>query len=206
MPSYPRVLQAPPLRAIFLLEDFELLQKTPLPVEGPLPFAEFIDDQLRVHFEINNFIQRFPRPGLKDFLDPDGFYDRIAPSLIDGSLLKNEKRLLGGITGVYYPDGHYTDIAIVGILPREETQDIPASTRKNVFLKLCERMDEFNLWLGSKELRSGYTVIDPKKMAKVGWKQVGLRSLKEWIRFYTSCFPICLRRRQKYYVKKLAES
>lgn len=199
----PRAIQFPPLKPIFLLEDWEIPLRSQLPIEDALPYVVLIDDQLRVHFELNNWINKFHRPGFKDFMDPDGFYGRIAPQIIEGSLLKDQRRLIGGITGIYYPKGGYSDIHVVGLLPKEKLEDMDPIARRKAFKHMCSRLDDLNVWLGAREMRSGYTVIGRDKMNAVGWEKVDFTNLKQlWI-FYKAAFPIWLRRRQGYYVKKL---
>ncbi len=201
--TYPKAIQLPPLRPVFYMEEGEIPYRKLLPLEAPLPYAIFIDDELLVHFEINNWIGSFSRPRWHDFLHPDDFYSRIAPEIIEGSLLRKERHLIGGITGIYYPEGRYSDIHVVGLLPRDKTSHMPVQDRRQAFGRMCEGMDALNHWLGATELRSGYTVIAPAKMKAVGWEQQKLCRLRDLAAFYWKSFPIWLRRKQGYYVKKL---
>jgi hypothetical protein len=201
----PRAIQFPPQTPIFFMEDWEIPLRSQLPIENALPYLVLIDSQLRVHFELNNnnWINKFSKPGFRALMDLDNFYSHVAPQIMEASLLKSERRLIGGIAAIFYPKGHYSDVHVTGLLPKEKTLDMDPALRRQAFKHIFDRLDQLNMWLGAKEIRSGCTVVTHAKMKIIGWEKINLVTFKELWTFYKAAFPIWLRRRQGYYVKKL---
>ncbi len=197
-----RVLQRPPLPPVFLLEAEEIGWVQPLPSVPELHFAMFVDDRLRVHFEINHVINRFDRPRLKDLWNPMKHYRAIAPTLIEHSFLKNHRRLIGGLAATFTLRDRCTLIRVIGILPQEELRNISKEVRKKAFLLLGEKVDEFNRWIGADFVRSGYTVIPAERMIQAGWEIYRLKKWKNILRFYRESFPLWLRRHQKFFIRR----
>jgi hypothetical protein len=197
-----RLLQGPPLTPVFLLEDREIGQRQPLPPVSTLPFGMFIDDQLRVHFELNHQLNILPPPGWRDFFSPMRRYLSMAPKLIARSLLKGERRLIGGLYGIYKPAERHVVVVFTGVLRREEIPDVPADVRNRALDVMGERLHQFNQWLGADFVHSGPTAIPDKVMRRVGWERYRIRKWKNRWRFFRDSFPMCLRLSIRFYVKK----
>ncbi len=196
-----RVLQAPPLSPVFLLEDWEIGKTQPLPSVSKLPWAMFIDDQLRVHFEINHALTN-PSPTWREFLHPEERYGSFARKFIEKSFLRNERRLIGVCTVTYLRDQRCAAVEVVAIIRPEDLPDIAPEVRKQAYIVLAKRLDEFNQWLGADYAHSGNTVIPPHRMKKIGWEECRIRKIRNLIRFYYHGFPMWLRVRQRLFIRR----
>jgi len=184
------------------LEDIEIGHRQKLPEVPELPFGMFIDDQLRVHFEINHVLNILPPPSWKDFVFPMRRYLSMAPKLIEKSLLKSDRRLIGGLYGIYKPSQKHVVVISTGVLTRSELPNVPSDVRQRAFDVMSERLHQFNQWLGADFVHSGPTVIPDKVMRRIGWELYKIKQWKNRWGFFKETFPICLRRRVRVYMKK----
>jgi hypothetical protein len=187
---------------VFLLEDWEIGQRQKIPPVPELPFGMFIDDQLRVHFELNHALNVIPPPGWKDFFFPMRRYLSMAPKLIERSFLKGDRRLIGGLYGIYRSADRHVVVITTGVIPPENLPDVPLEARRRTFDVMSERLHQFNQWLGADYVHSGPTVIPDKVMQRIGWQHYRIKKWKNLWSFYRETFPMCLRRRARVYLKK----
>ncbi len=184
----------------FVIEDHEIERLAfRLPYVQKLPYSLFLDDRGRVHFEINHssfFPDRSWKKLFQYVLRPDrAFYDLLRTHISRGSLLKDERRLIGGMVCTYYADTQTAEIKLLGILSPEDSRDLDPEIRRKAFDILCERHRPFLKWMGAKASYSTPCIIPVAKASKSGWalKKSGLRE-----KFKTFCdgFPMSLVKKQ----------
>ncbi len=208
--TFRRVIFNPPTPPIFILEleDIERLAFQ-MPAEVKVfPFSWFVDDQGRVHFEIN-YSSYSPKNTfwnrLKWLVRPDKyFYELLRSKIIDGSQLRDERRLIGGGVCTYYADRKELRVNNFGILPPSKTQDIAPEVRKKAFELLSGNLRPFGLWLGAEKLITTPCVIPVEKMKKLGWSIKKL-TLKTFWKMFLDSFPLGLVKEQYIFEKALCE-
>lgn len=205
----PRVLQMPPLPPVFLVEDHEIEELVQLPLEGNnLPFTEFIDAEGRIHFEVNHYsylhLKHLSRY-LVWMFRPHRSLQEVAQRIIAKSFLKDERRLLGGMVGVYNPKERKAIIYYAGLLPCGVEVPMGDEKRRNAFRDLHIALERFLIWLGAEVVESTPCFVDQKKMRKNGWSVKTLK-LKEKIRALRDVFPFWIWRKPRIFKKEFRET
>lgn len=208
--AFRRVFFNPPTPPIFILEleDIEKLAfKMPSEIKV-FPLSWFVDDQGRVHFEIN-YSSYSPKNTfwnrLKWLVRPDKyFYEVLRSDIIEGSQLRHERHLIGGGVCTYYADRKELRVNNFGILPKSKTQHIKSEIRRKAFELLSGSLRPLGLWLGVEKLVTTPCVIPVEKMKKLGW-DIKVLSLKVWLKMFRDSFPLGLVKKQYIFEIPLCE-
>ncbi len=196
-------MQHPPLPPKFLVEDWEIDELGPFPESTKLPFSGFVDVEGRVHFEVNHWAYVRGNKiwdNLYWVFNPDHYLKNLCTRITDESLLKNERQLLGGLTGVFYHKEKYALIYYLGLLPKGRGVPVGHEERQRAFVNITHQLDRFLVWLGTERVETTPCFIEKTKMAKIGWKIKKL-SLKDHLKMLHDGLPISLRKRPRIYEK-----
>ncbi len=199
--SFKRVMTTSSNAPAFILEseDIERLAFK-MPQVPEFPFSFFIDNKSHVHFEVNYssyFIPTGWREGFKKLLQPDRYlYDLLRKRIIEGSLLKKERHLIGGGIATYYSASKTVEVKLYGLLKPEDCVTVDPFVRKNAFAELTYWLRPFASWLGADRIVSSPCVIPVEKMKRIGWTVKKL-SFNEWKSFVKAAFPLSLVRKQR---------
>lgn len=202
--AFRRVYYTPPQPPVFILESEDIAKLNfRMPVVEKLPLSLFIDTQGHVHFEINHssyFLKEGFLATLQKLINPEKyFYDQLRKHIIEGSLLKYERHLMGGGVATYESKTKTLEIKIYGILKPEECTDIDPYIRKNAFAELSYWLRPIAEWLGAERIISSPCIIHPDKMKKIGWSKLKM-TVKETLEFLKYSFPLFLVRRQNVFI------
>ncbi len=202
--AFPRVIHNPSTPPVFIVEDHEIERLAfKMPTVPVLPYTYLVDDQGRVHVEINHS-SYFPSKSIWKTLmmavRPEKyFYDLLRTKIIEGSCLKNERRLIGGAICAYYADRQETEVKLLGTLPREETLDVSPEVRKKAMNLLIKWHHPLLRWLGAKRTHTTPCVIPIDKMIRNGWFIKPLRR-KERLEKFRDGLPMSLLKTQHIFV------
>ena len=202
--AFRRVHYTPPKAPVFILESEDIAKLNfKMPRVDKLPLSLFIDVRGHVHFEINHssyFLKEGFVAILQKLINPEKyFYDLLRTNIIEGSLLKNERKLIGGGIATYEYKTKTLEIKIYGILNPEDCRGMDPYTRKNAFAELSYWLRPIAEWLGAKRIITSPCVIHPNKMKKIGWSKLKMTA-KEKFEFLKSSFPLFLVRRQNVFI------
>ena len=198
--AFRRVQYTPPTPPVFILESEDIAKLAfKMPEVPALPFSFFIDDHGHVHFEINHsscYLREGWMAVVQKLINPDKYlYDLLRKNIVNGSLLKNERKLIGGGVAAYEAKTKTIEVKIYGILKPADCQKVNPYVRKNAFAELSYWLRPIGEWLGADEIVSSPCVIHPDKMKKIGWNKKKL-SFVECLKFLKVSFPLFLVRRQ----------
>lgn len=204
--AFSRVVQNPSVPPAFIVEDHEIERLAfAMPYVKALPYSAFVDDRGRVHFEINHS-SYYPSKSVKTFLKsavkPDKyFYDLLRTQIIGGSLIKNERRLIGGAICTFYGDTKTTEVKLLGTLPREETLDVAPEIRRQAANLLIKWHHPLLRWLGGIGTHTTPCVIPVEKMKKNGWVVKDM-TFKEKLEKFKDGLPMSLIKRQNIFIDR----
>lgn len=207
--AFPRIIQTP-LAPAAIVEEHELERLMfRLPYVKALPISIFIDDQGRTHLEVNHTCY-YPRQtknwALKFFINPKrNYYEALRTKVIDGSLIKNERRLIGGGMATWHGDTRKSEVALMGILPEEYTGDVDPEIRRNAFSRLVHIYHASLRWLGAVQAYTSPCVIPVKKLEKYGWKLKDLTIREKAVQMREG-FPMSLVVRQNVFIDAAYEN
>ncbi len=198
---------------VFLLEDFEIDQVAPFSPEilatTRMPFAGFIDDQGRTHFELNHWgwTPEFSwRKRLSWALHPDRFLGEFYQRITERSHLKESRCFVAGFAGVFHGPERKGIIHFLGARPRN-LGGIPEGhpIRKEAFQRVAAGIDRLMAWLGADSVETSPCIIPPEKVKKVGW---GIKPLTLWkkIRLYREGLPVSIRKTPRIFGKSYKDA
>ncbi|OGQ30572.1 MAG: hypothetical protein A3I75_00390 [Deltaproteobacteria bacterium RIFCSPLOWO2_02_FULL_50_16] len=187
---------------IFIVDSQELSQYTP-PSCPLLPISGFVDDQGRVHMELNSSFVPENLSLFKRIQDPLLFYKNLPQRLIESSVIRHTRRPIAGGQGWYDSKKREFFLQNVGILHRTLISDVDPEIRKRAIFLFQEGFDKLVPWLGGTRAVSP-TIIPHDKMTALGWKKNGHRSLKEFLKYVKGFFPVCCLRYAHVYTKEYA--
>ena len=195
------MVQLPGQAPVVVLDASELNLYEYRPVET-IPVTGFVDDRGRVHFELNYVTYHLNR--WKNFWkwlkNPRSFYYELPEHLINGSLLKEERRLIAGGQGVYEAKTGSLNLQNVGILHRRLIPDVDPTIRKQAIFSFQAACDRLIPWMGGRRAYS-WTLIPRDKMEALGWVYQGYGPLGELVQFYWMSLPMSLVVFPKYFTK-----
>ena len=206
--SHLRILERPPLPPALLIEEEQIagLVMPEMPAAEAIPASSFIDVNQHVHIEYNN--GAFDPAAMKKhlwrwFWDPERYYRDIAPNVIAGSLLKDERQLIGGATFHYYPQKNEVYVQFWGIYSPKQARErgIDPAVLKEAAYHHHEVMDRFHRHLGIKLMTttSGVEACE-RRLMQFGWEEYK-GTWKKRLKLFKAMFPISLRGREKLFRK-----
>ncbi len=194
----------------FIIEDWEIPHLIPWPEVNEMPFAGFIDDKGRIHFELNrwawtpefNWIKRL-RWAFRPHLFLKEFFQRIT----ENSFLKEERFFLAGFTGVFHGKEKK---AVIHFLASRHADDprVPQNheVRRNIMDRLCrEGLDSLLNYLETKVGETSPCVIPVEKMKKISWTVKSL-TLLEKIKVFRRGLPVSLRMKPRIFIKSYTQA
>jgi hypothetical protein len=183
----------PGMPPAFIIEEEQLgrVILPQFPAGADFSFSLLLDEEGHVHIEFNHCaFDPAKEEGLlfKRFLwlmRPKNYYERIAPEIIAGSLLKSERTLVGGLVSHYYAKDNEVFLQNWGLLSVEQ------KSRKGVHLievfhELCRQM---KIDFATTASAVPYVVELAKKF---GWERRSDLSRAEQLKLLWSTFPVSL--------------
>lgn len=207
--TYPRVIDRGDIPPAFIIEE-EQINNIILPTFAPgvtIPFSQFMDENWHCHFEWCNSAfdpSKEKKRHLKWFLNPRSYYLRIAPSIIDGSLLRYERNLIGAANYHYFTDKQEVFCQYLGFLSEKQAieRGIDPRVCKGAFPHFHEEIDRLNWYLGVRRLTTTSSVPALQRHIEAfGWKRHELGSWKDYWKLFRSTFPVSLWKREIPYQK-----
>lgn len=201
----PRLIERPGLPPAFIIEeeDIDTVWLPSFPEGSDLPFSVLIDSQGHCHIEYNHAVfdpAKEPHRRLKKLLwlfRPDLYFKRIAPGCIEGSLLRYERALIGGMNCHYYTGKREVYLQYWGILSKEQLieEGLDPECRQGIGLHHCQVIDHFGKRLGARRgvaASSTPAVWGPAEAC--GWYRQRPTLRQRWDLF-TGTFPVSLWKR-----------
>ncbi len=172
-----------------------------------IPFSAYITDDWHSHFEWCNIgfdPSKEKKKYFKWFFNPMSYYLRICPSIIDGSLLKEERPYIGAGNFHYFTDRQEIYVQYWGFLTREQCLErgIDPNTRKGAPRKHHDVFDHLNRHLGVRRLICASSIPALQKVIEdCGWKRFKPKKLKDHWDLFVGTFPLSLYQREVPYEK-----
>jgi hypothetical protein len=177
-----------------------------------VPLTIFIDETGHVHFEYN-YCAYDPSKEKKKllqylrwFFDLKAFYRRIAPLLVEGSLLASERRLIGGVTAIHDTKNNECFSPVWAVYSRAQLKErgFAEDVRKGASEHLTAAFEELGRALKANRI-IGVAAVAPSQRAleRAGWQPVKKVSFKNRWKFFWGAFPISLRLKNIPYEKVL---
>jgi len=206
--NFPRILERKPLPSAYLIEEEEIDHITipEWPAGTAIPASSFVDINHHVHIEYCNiaFDPTGEKRRLGWMINPLKYYRRIAPKVVDGSLVTNERDLIGGATFHYQPDKHEVYVQYWGIFSKEQAEErgIDPKVLKGAAAHQHAVMDRFHKRLGIKRMFTT-SAVDAciSLLLAYGWEEYPPASWRERLGLFTGTFPVSLRCRERMFHK-----
>lgn len=203
--SHPRVIERPPLPPVYLIEEEQVptVVLPTWPVGTLIPFTIYIDTDHHVHVEYahNGLDPTYEKRHLfKWFLNPLSYYRRIAPQVVDASLVSQQRQLLGGATFHYYTAKQEVYSQYWGIFSPEQARErgIDPQTLEGAAKHFLDVVHDFNRHLGIRTMRTTTCVPAVTEHLKAfGWEEYQPTTWRERWELFIGTFPVSLRRRER---------
>jgi hypothetical protein len=203
---------------IALVIEEEQIERVALPLvkRGEIiPFALLLDADGHVHIEYNHSVFNPKNEPYRFFKKiywlffPQAYFLHLAPMIIEGSLLYDERQLIGGASCHYYQADDEIYVQFWAALTKEQLRKrcIELEKRRGMGLHIAEVLHRFCNRLGVHYATATSSVpYLVNQISKVyGWKvQVSL-TWRERLRLFWSTFPVSLWHRETSFRKDFWE-